>query len=186
MLAAELEANTTRVSVGDKVMFTPTGIDGEGSYKYSYIVYNKTIKKWARLADKITSDRFTWKAKCAGTRLFYVDVTDASGNTVRSSAITVVTENQSNLSVNGQASTAKVSVGGSVTITGTAIGVDGPNTYSFVVHNKTTNKWHRFNFSSSNALGWKATSKGTRLFYIEVKDKNGKVVRSEAVKITVK
>ena len=186
MLAAGLKANTTKVSVGDKVMFTAMGIDGEGSYKYSYIVYNKTTKKWARLADKITSDTFTWEAISAGTRLFYVDVTDASGQTVRSNAITVVTGNQSDLSVKGQASAANVSVGGSVTITGTAIGVDGPYTYSFVVYNKATNKWYRHKFSSSNVLDWKATSKGTRLFYIEAKDKNGKVVRSEAVKITVK
>ena len=185
-LSVNGQASATNVSTGENVKIKGTATGGEGPYKYSYIVYNKTTKKWARLADKITSDTFTWKAGSAGTRLFYVDVTDASGKTVRSNAIIVVTEKQSTLSVNGQASATNVSVGENVKITGTATGIDGPYTYSFVVYNKATNKWHRFDFSSSNILNWKATSEGTRIFYVEAKDENGEVVRSEAVTITVK
>ncbi len=185
-LSATSKASATSTVVGDKVTFTATAKGGSGSYKYSYIVYNKTTGKWARLKDKSTSNKYTWTAGSAGTREFYVDVTDSTGKTVRCKAITVTTTKANTLSVTGSATKSSVSVGGTVKIIGTATGGTSPYTYSFVVYNEATGKWYRYGFSSSTTLTWKATSKGTRTFYVEAKDDNGKVIRSQAIKIAVK
>ena len=185
-LKVTAKASAKNVSVDGEVTFTATATGGQGSYKYSYIVYNKDTGKWARLADKVSSNTYTWKAKSEGTREFYVDVTDASGNIVRSSVMTVVTEKTEPLMAVASATSSKISVGDSVTIVGTAINGTEPYTYSFIVYNKATNSWHRYEFSSSNILTWKAKSAGTREFYVEAKDAKGNVVRSSAVTITVK
>ena len=183
-VSAKVSATTT--SVGDKITFTATASGGSGSYKYSYIVYNKTTGKWARLADNTKSNTYTWTAKSDGTRVFYVDVTDASGKTVRSNAITVETTSASKLVSIGSATASNVAVNDTVFIVGTATGGTGSYTYSFVVYNETTKSWYRYDFGTSNMLAWKASSKGIRKFYVEVKDSNGNVERSEALTITVK
>ena len=55
----------------------------------------------------------------------------------------------------------------------------GKYTYKFIVYNKTTNKWGLIsNFSATNAITWKASSAGNRVFYVDVKDSKGNVVRS--------
>lgn len=66
------------------------------------------------------------------------------------------------------------------------MGGSSPYTYSFVVYNESSDSWYRYDFGTSNMLSWKATSKGTRVFYVEVKDKTGKVVRSSGINIIVK
>lgn len=72
-------------------------------------------------------------------------------------------------------------------ITGTAVGGSGNYTYSFLLHNKDTNEWHRFSdFKSANKLSWLASSTGNREFYIEVKDSTGTVIRSSAISVSVK
>ncbi len=180
------KASDTSITVGDSIKLTATATGGSGSYKYSYIVYNKTTGKWARIKDKITSNTYTWKAKSAGTRVFYIDVTDGSGKTVRATGITVKTTKANSIDAVASSTASSVSIGNTVSIIGTASGGTGSYTYSFVVYNEATNSWYRHAFSSSCVLNWKATSKGTRKFYVEAKDANGNVKRSEAVTITVK
>ncbi len=185
-LTATSKASVTVTSVGDKVTFTATATGGMGSYKYSYIVYNKTTGKWARLKDKSTSNTFTWKAGSAGTRVFYIDVTDESGKTIRCKGITVKTETSEPVAVVGSTTETSLSVGGTAKIVGTATGGTQPYKYSFVVYNEKTGSWYRYAFSSSNTLTWKANSAGKRIFFVEAKDANGNVERAEGVTITVK
>lgn len=185
-LSVTAKTDKTATIVGDKVRFTSSVKGGVGSYTYSLIVYNKTTKKWARIANNVTSDSFTWKAKSAGTREFYIDVKDSTGKVVRSKAITFVTEKPKVLSITATTTSSFATVGDKVTISGTATNGETPYTYSFVVKNEATGKWYRYKFSESSSLEWEATSAGKRLFYVEVKDNKGNVIRSKAVVVDVK
>ncbi len=188
-LSATSKADKTEVVVGDKVTFKATPKGGTGGYTYSFIVKNETTGQWARIKDGVTSNTFSWKAGSAGTRTFYIDVKDSSGKVVRCKAIKVVTTKQQStqeLSIKASATSSNASTGSKVTIKGVADGGSGDYTYSFVVYNQATKSWYRYKFSSSNTLTWKAGSAGIRKFYVEAKDSAGKVVRSEAVTITVK
>ena len=179
-------ASSNLVVKGDKVTISATAEGGYGDYTYSYIVYNKDTKKWARLADNISSSKFTWKAGSAGNRVFYVDVKDTTGKVVRSNAINVKVVNP--LRVKATTTAKEVVTGGKITIIATVQGGIDSNsyTYSFIVYNKDTKKWSRLADNiKSNTFTWKAKSVGNRVFYVDVKDSTGKVVRSEAVNVSV-
>ncbi len=178
------KASVDVVVKGGEVTLSGKATGGYGDYTYSYIVYNKDTKKWARLADNITSSTFTWNAISAGNRVFYVDVKDATGNIVRSKAINVNVKEA--LSVKAVTTAKEVVSGDKVTITATAIGGSGEYTYSYIVYNKDTKKWARLADNiTSNTYTWKAGNIGNRVFYVDVKDSTGKVVRSKAISISV-
>ncbi len=185
-LSATSKADITTTVVGGKVTFTATATGGEGPYKYSYIVYNATTKKWARIKDKISSNTYTWKSGSIGTRFFYVDVTDATGKTVRCDSIKVITVAAEPLEIVASTTKDMLFVGETTEISCVAQGGIGSYTYSVVVYNEATKRWHRYAFGTSTTKKWKAGSSGTRKFYVEVKDSSGKVVRSESVTIEVK
>ena len=185
-LSAVAKASAKNITVNDKVTFTATAKGGDGSYKYSYIVHNKTTGEWLRLVDKSSSNTYTWTAKSAGTREFYVDVTDKSGKTVRCNVLTVVTTKSESLQSIASVTDSSIAVGDTTVVIGTAFGGSGAYKYSFVVYNETKDSWYRYDFNTSNILSWKATSKGVRKIYVEVKDSLGKVVRSSSVRVTVK
>ncbi len=85
------------------------------------------------------------------------------------------------------ASASTVQQGDTVQIAASASGGSGTYTYSYLIYNKDTNSWYRLtpSFGKSNIYTWKAGSKGNRIFYAEVKDSSGKVVRSSGVNVKV-
>ena len=189
-LAITATANSSAVRVGDNVTITAQATGGKGDYTYNYLVCNTDTNAWFRLNTTFTaSNAYTWKAISTGNRKFYVEVKDSTGKVVRSKAVAVSVTGATNaLSVTGKVSAASVKVGDTVKITGTAAGGSGSYTYSYLVWNTTTNEWFRFNkvFTTSNTYSWKASSAGTRKFYVEVKDSTGKVVRSAAQTVVIK
>ena len=87
-------ASSTAPSVvsGESITISSEVTGGIGEYTYSFIVYNRSTKKWYRLADNINSTKYTWKAGSSGERVFYVDVKDSTGKIVRSKAVEVNVE----------------------------------------------------------------------------------------------
>ena len=88
---AAVSANTSKP--GDKITFTAEGSGGKAGYTYKMVVYNKTTKTWGLVQNFNANNKITWTAGSAGDREFYVDVKDASGKVVRSSALNVKTSN---------------------------------------------------------------------------------------------
>ena len=75
-------------------------------------------------------------------------------------------------------------MGGNVNFAATGNGGAGGYTYKFIVYNKTTKEWAKLkDFSAVNKLTWKAGSAGERQFYVDVKDSNGTVVRSQVLNV---
>ncbi|MDE7431989.1 MAG: starch-binding protein [Lachnospiraceae bacterium] len=180
------KASASNANVGASITFTGTASGGNGSYTYSYIMHNKDTGDWYRFSGFQTSNTLTWQATSAGNREFFVEVKDGTGTVVRSSAMNVTVVNTTALSITGRASASNVNVGASVTFTGTASGGSAGYTYSYIMHNKDTGDWYRFSdFTASNTLTWTASSAGNREFFVEVKDRTGKVVRSSAMNVKV-
>ena len=181
-LNVSLKSSASQVNPGASVKLTANAAGGNGSYQYKFIVYNTATKQWGKVQDYSSSNTCTWVAGAAGTRQFYVDVKDASGKVVRSAVNTINVGNS--MSVTATISTNANKVGGKVTISGAATGGAGSYQYKFIVYNKTTKTWGLIqNFSSNNKITWTAGSAGDREFYIDVKDAEGKVVRSSVMNV---
>ena len=159
-LNVSLKSSAAQVNPGASVKLTANATGGNGSYQYKFIVYNTATKQWGKVQDYSSSNTCTWIAGAAGTRQFYVDVKDASGKVVRSAVNTVNVGN--GMSVTATISTNVNKVGGKVTISGAATGGAGSYQYK---------------------LTWTAGSAGDREFYIDVKDADGKVVRSSVMNV---
>lgn len=179
------EKTTISLVVGDTITLTGLATGGSEEYTYSYIVYNKDTGKWSRLANNITSDTYTWEAKSKGNRVFFVEVMDSKGKVIRSKPIETNTVDK--LRVRAKASATTVAVGEEITLTCLATGGKGEYVYSYLVHNKKSDKWSKIaDGVDTDTFVWAAKNSGDRIFYVDVKDKSGKVVRSNKLAVSVK
>ena len=182
-----LTVSAAKTENGNKITFTANANGGNGKYTYKFLVYNKTTNSWAKLQDFSDKNTLTWTKGNAGDRYFYVDVKDSTGKTVRSQALNVNTAGAVSKPTSSlTASTAKVNVGGKVTLTAKAGAGSGKYTYKFLIYNPSTNQWAKLqDFSSNSTFTWTAGSTGNRQFYVDVKDSNGNVTRSKVVNVAV-
>ncbi len=188
-LQITLNSNAGTVVKGSNVALIATASGGAGGYKYSFIMYNEEKNYWYRFSDFNGVNSLSWIASTSEKRKFYVEVKDSLGNIVRSEAVSVAIVEKYDLSVSVKSDKTQVNSGSQVKITATATGGAGNYSYSFIMYNPTTGYWHRFNKfeeGNSNILNWTASGTGVREFYVEVKDNNGFLVRSEVKKITIK
>ncbi len=185
-LSVSVQTENSQITVGDEIIISAVAAGGDGDYTYSFLVHNKDTKKWFRLTKEfVESNSYTWNATSAGNREFFIEVKDGTGTVVRSEALNInVTEV---IKIIGEASSSVIYVGDSIQLTGTVLDGSGDYTYSYLVHNKDTDKWFRFTkeFVESNSYTWNATTAGNREFFIEVKDSDGNVVRSKAINVKV-
>ena len=81
-------------------------------------------------------------------------------------------------------SVTKTETEANVTFTAEATGGKEGYTYKFIVYNRTTKTWGLIqNFSSDNTCTWTKGSAGDREFYVDVKDAEGNIVRSEMLNV---
>ena len=84
-------------------------------------------------------------------------------------------------------SVTKTETEANVTFTAEATGGKEGYTYKFIVYNRTTKTWGLVqNFSSNNTCTWTKGSAGDREFYVDVKDAEGNIVRSEMLNVKMK
>ncbi len=81
-------------------------------------------------------------------------------------------------------SVTKTETEANVTFVAEATGGKEGYTYKFIVYNRTTKTWGLVqNFSSNNTCTWTRGSAGDREFYVDVKDAEGNIVRSEMLNV---
>ena len=179
---AVLTPSATILSTGDKLTLTAS-TDKTGC-TYKFLIYNPATNQWFKLQDFSSKNTCTWTAGSNGTRQFYVDVKDASGNVTRSKVVNVTIGGEGALSVKTTVSANTTKVGDKITFTAEGAGGKAGYTYKMVVYNKTTKTWGLVqNFNANNKITWTAGSAGDREFYIDVKDADGKVVRSSVMNV---
>ena len=179
---AVLTPSATVLSTGDKLTLTAS-TDKTGC-TYKFLIYNPATNQWFKLQDFSSKNTCTWTAGSNGTRQFYVDVKDASGNVTRSKVVNVTIGGEGVLSVKTTVSANTTKVGDKITFTAEGAGGKAGYTYKMVVYNKTTKTWGLVqNFNVNNKITWTAGSAGDREFYIDVKDADGKVVRSSVMNV---
>ena len=109
---------------------------------------------------------------------------DSDGNVTRSRVVNVTIGSSGALSVKTTVSAKTSKPGDKITFTARASGGKAGYTYKMVVYNKTTKTWGLVqNFNANNKITWTAGSAGDREFYIDVKDADGKVVRSSVMNV---
>ena len=180
-----LTGSSTSIDAGAKLTLTAQTTLGSGC-TYKFIIFNPATNQWFKLQDFGSSNTFTWTAGSDGTRLFYVDVKDADGNVTRSKVlnVTIGSGSTDRLTVNATVSDNTTNIGEKITFTAHGIGGKAGYTYKMVVYNKTTKTWGLVqNFNANNKITWTAGSAGDRDFYIDVKDADGKVVRSSVMNV---
>ena len=179
---AVLTPGATVLSMGDKLTLTAS-TDKTGC-TYKFLIYNPATNQWFKLQDFSSKNTCTWTAGSNGTRQFYVDVKDASGNVTRSKVVNVTIGSSGALSVKTTVSAKTSKPGDKITFTASASGGKAGYTYKMIVYNKTTKTWGLVqNFNANNKITWTAGSAGDRDFYIDVKDADGKVVRSSVMNV---
>ena len=179
---AVLTPSASTVTAGDKL--TLTASTNKSGCTYKFLIYNPATNQWFKLQDFGSKNTYTWTAGSAGTRQFYVDVKDSDGNVTRSKVVNVTIGSSGALSVKTTVSAKTSKSGDKITFTAAATGGKAGYTYKMVVYNKTTKTWGLVqNFNANNKITWTAGSAGDREFYIDVKDADGKVVRSSVMNV---
>lgn len=173
-----ITSSASEVKVGDKITLKVSSRDSTCSYKV--IVYNKSTNQWGKIQDFGKNTTINWTAGSVGDREFYVDVKDAKGKVTRSKAVQVKVASRIIINTN------VTNTNGTYTFTASVPGTT-KFTYKFIVYNKTTKHWGLVqNFSNKNVCTWKAGSVGDRVFYIDVKDAEGKVTRSAPINVNIR
>ena len=182
-----LKINAAQKDNGNTVTFTANGTGGSGKYTYKFIVYDTDTQQFTDLQDFSSDSSYTWNttATDVGSKQIYVDVKDSEGNITRSNAVDVKVERVEEVVKPLAISATKKEADKTVTFTAEGSGGSGKYSYKFIVYNKTTNSWAKLqDFSSKNTFTWTKGNAGDRYFYVDVKDKNGNVVRSSVMNVT--
>ena len=187
LLTVTGKASLSEVATGNSVTITAAASGGKEGYTYSFLIHNLETDKWFRVAPFGTADKYVWTASGTGEREFFAEVKDKDGAVIRSEAVKVTVKvKNSELSIIAKTNVSEVAAGSTVTISANATGGTGSYTYSFLIHNLENDTWYRWPFDKNTEHVWRANGSGKREFFAEVKDEAGTVVRSEAMKLTVK
>ena len=154
---------------------------GTAPYTYSYKYKKSTADTWTSLAMYSSETSMSFKPGAATTYDIKVIVTDKTGKSVTKSAQCVVKSSGTTttaLTNNSKISSANITLGSTVTMTGAASGGTSPYKYSYYYKKSTVSNWNtKAELTTQTSQSLKPTSSNT--YYdirIVVTDNTGKSV----------
>ena len=185
-LQIQVFADQNQIALGDIVTISAKATGGDENYTYSFLIHNLGNDEWYRWPFDKNLEHI-WTANRSGEREFFAEAKDASGSVVRSSAVKVMVKSLTMpLVVTGKVNLSQVTEGSTIIISTEAAGGAGSYIYSFLIHNLDSDEWYRWPFDKNAQHIWVANGSGNREFFVEVKDESSTVVRSSAIKVSVK
>ena len=175
-------ANTTTVSatsvpLGSSVTITGAATGGKYSYKYAAYYKKSTSTYYTTLRDFSATKTMTFKPAAVGTWNLRTKVKDAAG-TIKvknfNIKVTAALANKSTISAT------KITLGSSITVTGTASGGTAPYKYAGYYKKSTATAYTAFRTASTTrTMSLKPAAVGKYNLRIKVKDATGKVVNKD-------
>ncbi|GEM_PF-2118681 len=183
---AKLTADKTSVGIGDEVTFTANVDDETLYYCYDYAVYNEQTGEWDVIAENEYDQSYQHAFDKAGTYKVRVSAKTADDMQPYATSEEITVQVANNLEVSAKLSASKVATGGKVTVTATASRGTGSYTYRYLLYNPSNKGWTQLQgYSDKSTYTWTASGVGARHLYVEVKDKDGTIVRSKASGVNV-
>ena len=153
---------------------------GSGDYLYKFIVYNQNTKQWYKLRDFAPENTFDWFTGPEGEKTLYVDVKDASNDTIVKRAELNVSVSDPKLKVESFTiePEGELATNTRALLQAKAIGGAGDYQYKFIVYNESTKQWYKLkDFGPESAYDWYTGPAGNKTLYVDVRDAEGTVVR---------
>lgn len=176
---------------GSEVTFTAVA-SGEGTLKYKFIVKGRTTN-YSIVRDFSTQDTFVWTPKVADeVHDCYVQVMDENSVISESNPILFTSTAEVVIDRPIKIESFTTSVTGSqvkntpVQINVVGSGGEGILKYKFLLYDRASNIWYKLrDFESTNIYTWTPSKVGTKELYVDVKDANDNVVRSNPISIII-
>lgn len=177
-LSVSLAASSKSVKANQAVTLTATAKNAKGTVNYTFLLNDGTTLKASS-----TSNTCKWTPKKAGTYIVAVNAKDSSYSIT--STVKIVVSSDGTLASGAHLSATKVTLGGSVTLYGSASSGMTPYQYSYFYKKAGDTSYTMFkNYTTATSAVFKPTAAGDYVLLVKVKDKAGRVSRS-TVKLTV-
>ena len=164
---------------GTKVTLSANANGGNGELQYKFLIKDSS-GNWYKLRDYAPLNSIVWTTGAVGDKTLYVDVKDASGQTVRKEMKYTVKEKAPNLSITNfnVDKPSPQPQGTDIKLTSNAVG-SGELQYKFLMRDS-KGVWSIIkDFSKDNSVIWTPETTGNVTLYVDVKDSTGKKVRKE-------
>lgn len=188
VLRVDGSKDTLKKYVGNTIKLTAGVAGGFPGYTYQYSVKDVATGTVTILSNFSTQTSLTTVISQNANKTYILKVKDSTGKVVKANEVPVVVKPvlQAVLRVNGTKDTVNLQIGSTVTLKpGVAGGYPG-YTYQYSMKNLSTGKTVVLKgYSSDASYVGTMTSEGAKEFYVSVKDSNGKVVKSNSVKVVV-
>lgn len=167
--------NTSKLPAGNSVVITGAASGGTSPYTYAYYYKRSTNDKWNAIGTEFSSaTSASFKPVSSGTFDIKVSVKDKTGTVAVKKFTFTATEPLVNKS---SVSTTRLTLGNTLTLTGSASGGTTPYTYSFMYKRSTSTKWNTIGtaYDGSTSATLKPVAVADYDIKINVKDKTGAV-----------
>lgn len=168
---------TTKEYIDRNICLTANAKGGYGSFKYQFVEsYNGKVTVVQKYSEKKT---YSFKTTGPGTHTYYVYIKDKENQSTKLKySMTVVVHPDKVIKAGLRSNkTTREYAKRTVTLTGSGVGGYGKRQYQFTeVYGATTKV--RQSYSYKNTYSFTTTGIGTHIFYVDVKDDEGQVVRA--------